>query len=62
MWDIPSVRKRVSLSDDTHDVKQLAWRPDGRALVSAGTDDTVRLWPLDEDEAVREVRARIRSW
>jgi WD40 repeat protein len=61
LWDIPSGQRWATLSGHTGDVAHLAWRPDGRALVSASTDKTLRLWTVDVDEAVREVRTRVRS-
>jgi WD40 repeat protein len=61
LWDIPSGQRWATLSGHTGDVTHLAWRPDGRALVSANTDNTLRLWTVDVDEAVRDVRTRVRS-
>ncbi|MGW6930793.1 nSTAND1 domain-containing NTPase [Lentzea sp. NPDC054927] len=59
VWDIHSAERWATLSGHTNKVKHLAWRPDGRALMSASTDNILRLWSLDVDEAVREGRRRV---
>ncbi len=34
----------------SQDVKTVCWHPGGELLVSAGYDDTIRLWTYDGDE------------
>ncbi|PNH10672.1 putative cytosolic iron-sulfur protein assembly protein CIAO1 [Tetrabaena socialis] len=37
-------------SGHSQDVKVVRWHPGGELLVSAGYDDTIRLWTYDGDE------------
>uniref|UniRef100_A0A182VUM5 CDC20/Fizzy WD40 domain-containing protein n=1 Tax=Anopheles minimus TaxID=112268 RepID=A0A182VUM5_9DIPT len=63
IWKYPSMTKQVDLLGHTGRVLQMAMSPDGSTVMSAGADETLRLWncftpdPLlakKENSAVRE--------
>lgn len=49
IWDIAEQRQLAQLRGHTHQVQSLAFGSDGRWIVSASLDRTVRLWTLDHD-------------
>lgn len=49
IWDIAEQRQLGQLRGHIHQVQSLVFGPDGRWLVSASLDRTVRLWTLDHD-------------
>jgi cell division cycle protein 20 (cofactor of APC complex) len=52
VWKYPSMTKQVDLTGHTQRVLQLAMSPDGSTVMSAGADETLRLWNCFEPDPV----------
>ncbi len=44
-----------SFEGHTHHVLDVAWRADGKTLVSAGADQTLKVWDFDKGEQIRTI-------
>jgi WD40 repeat protein len=55
LWDLQT-RSQVCRTGHTDHVMGLAGRPDGQALATASSDETVRLWSLDPNQPPRTLR------
>ena len=46
LWDLKSMQRRATLTGHHGQINCLAISPDGKTLVSGGTDGTVRIWAI----------------
>ena len=53
IWDIAQKRVRQLLKSHTRDINRLAFSPNGRFLVSASFDHSVRLWSIRDGSSKR---------
>lgn len=58
LWDPASGRLRAALPGHSGPINDLAYFPDSRTLVSAGSDATIRLWDVDSGQERDVSRAR----
>lgn len=56
--DTPDIKPRSDLRGHRGPVKHLAFHPDGKLLVSAGTEGKIRLWNLETGRLVRQIYPR----
>jgi len=52
LWNVEQERRAGALKGHTGRIKTLAFAPDGKQIVSLGSDNTVRLWSLRPNEAL----------
>jgi WD40 repeat protein len=57
LWDTSTGRKRATLEGHTEDVLALAFSPDGQALASGASDDSVKLWEVKTGKDVGNASA-----
>jgi WD40 repeat protein len=48
LWDTDTGTRRCVLKGHIGDIRQFAFTPDGRRLISAATDDTCLIWDVEE--------------
>jgi WD40 repeat protein len=53
LYDVVGGMERSRLHGHTGEVRHLAYHPAGRLLASAGWDETVRLWDVEQERQVR---------
>src|SRR5262249_35673740 len=53
LWDARTLAEKASLDGHTDSVFGVSFSPDGKRLVSASTDTTVRLWDVEQSKEVR---------
>jgi eukaryotic-like serine/threonine-protein kinase len=58
LWDLATGKNPVTLPTHQGEIKSVAWSADGRYLLSASDDKTVKLWDL---ETRREMRTDVHS-
>jgi len=47
VWDLKTMQRRATLTGHCGQINHIALSPDGRTLVSCGTDGTIRFWNMD---------------
>jgi WD40 repeat protein len=56
VWDLSTGGERLSISPHLHGVTGIAFTPDAKTLVTAGSDDRVRWWGLATGRRLAQVR------
>ncbi|MCO5205607.1 MAG: protein kinase [Anaerolineae bacterium] len=56
IWDVAARRRRNTLLGHENDVARVVWSPDGATLLSAGSDNTVRLWDSITGQIIETLR------
>jgi WD40 repeat protein len=49
LWDLRTMKRRATLTGHHGQINHLAFSPDGKTLVSGGTDGTVRFWRVGSE-------------
>ena len=44
LWDVAGKRELSTLKVDTHTIRRLVWSNDGKSLISASRDKTIKVW------------------
>lgn len=58
IWNIENKTEEKVLHGHTNQVLSVAWTPDGKHLLSAGGDQTDRVWDVDEGKELRVFKGR----
>ncbi len=61
VWDVATGEPVCTLSGHKGDLLTLAFRPDGRGLVSFGSDHVLRVWDLDAGKELRAIKGLTRG-
>jgi WD40 repeat protein len=56
LYDVETLKPLKLLAEDTGWVYDVAWSPDGSALASANSDNTVRVWDVASGEERRTLK------
>jgi WD40 repeat protein len=59
--DSTSLELWATLTGHAQQVTRLAWSSDSSALVTAGGDHALTLWPLDVNQAIRNLCQRLKG-
>ncbi len=55
IWDVSTGKEKIKLKGHRSYVSTVAFSPDGKTLVSLGTDDTLRVWDLNSGEERKNI-------
>lgn len=62
IWKYPSMTKQVELTGHTQRILQLAMSPDNTTVMSAGADETLRLWKcFAEDPSMNKKKSAVKD-
>jgi WD40 repeat protein len=61
IWDLHAKKRIKNLSGSSEDVTAAAFTPDGKALVTAGKDGTVRVYPAEAFLPMEDLIGHARS-